>query len=208
MGRPPRMNDAYLHYHVIVRCNNRAFRFEKDPDFIDYLSILRFAKQKHRFTLFNYELMHSHVHLFLQPSLEIPLEKTMHYINWKFSLDYNKQKGRKGHLWLARYKSIPVETGDYALRLMRYVNQNPIRAGMVAKPGEWKWSGYRFYAFGEPNELLQPHPSYMDLGLSETFRQERYRELVETNLPGEEGPNPKYSEGRFIGSDQFGLRFG
>lgn len=62
-----------------------------------------------------------------------------------------------------RYKCVPVESDHYALTLMRYMNRNPIRAGMVKKAGEWKWSGYKFYAEGEANELLTHHPTYMSL---------------------------------------------
>jgi REP element-mobilizing transposase RayT len=67
MGRAPRLIDPALHYHVIVRCNNGAFLLESEKDFQTYLSLLHLAQKKHLITIFNYELMNSHVHLFLQP---------------------------------------------------------------------------------------------------------------------------------------------
>src|SRR3989338_6802781 len=147
MGRPPRLQDSELHYHVIVRCNNGDFHFESDKDFAIYLNILDLVQKKHRFRLFNYELMHSHVHLLPRPSERIPLQRTMLLINWKYAGDYNKRRQRRGHFWLNRYKAIPVESDKYALDLMRYINRNAIRAGIAEKPGDWKWSGHQFYAY-------------------------------------------------------------
>lgn len=208
MGRPPRMQEPDLHYHVIMRCNNGAFRFESDEDFALFLNILRSIKAKHPFQLFNYELMHSHVHLFLQPSPTISLEKTMHLINWTFARVYNKQKNRKGHFWLDRYKSIPVDTDLYALALMRYINRNAVRAGIVAAPEDWRWSGYRFYAMGEQNLLLEFHPSFLALSSKAHVRQTAYEEYVKFNMPGDESRKPEFSDNKYIGSDSFGQRLG
>ena len=203
MGRPLRIQASELHYHVIVRCNNEAFRFESDQDFALYLGILSHYKTKHRFKLFNYELMHSHVHLFLQPSDTIPLEKSMRLISWSYARDYNKRKKRRGHLWLDRYKSIPVESDQYALDLMRYINRNAVRAGIVSKPGDWKWSGYRFYASGEANDLLEEHPTYLGLSQDPNVRRRAFREYVEMILPEEDRRRAEFSDVRWIGSKDF-----
>ncbi len=208
MGRPPRVQDSELHFHVITRCNNNAFSFESDEDFATYLDILRFFKQKHHFTLFNYELMNSHVHLLLQPSPHVSLHKTMLLINWSFARDYNSRKNRKGHFWLNRYKSIPVETDRYALDLMRYINRNPVRAGMVQNPGDWKWSGYRFYAYGEPNTLLEYHPAYLGLSLQPQIRQQAFVDYVCMVLPEGNTRRPEWSDAPFIGSELFGRQLG
>ncbi|MBI2067645.1 MAG: transposase [Deltaproteobacteria bacterium] len=208
MGRSPRVQSSELHYHVIVRCNNREFYFESDEDFSHYLSVLRFFKKKHRFRLFNYELMNSHVHLLLQPSEVVPLQKTMLLINWAYARDYNRRKKRKGHFWLDRYKSIPIESDDYALDLMRYMNRNPVRAGIVEKPGDWKWSGYQFYALGEPNDLLEVHPTYLGLSSNPEFRRKAYRDYVNTTLPADSYRKSEFSDARFIGSERFGKNLG
>src|SRR5262245_2243282 len=124
MGREPRIQESELHYHIISRCNNRAFHFQTHEDFEIYLDLLRLFKKKHHFRLYNYALMNSHVHLVPQPSPSVSLGRTMHAINWRFANDYNKRRGRKGHFWMGRYKSIPVETDEHALTLMRYMNRN------------------------------------------------------------------------------------
>ncbi len=204
MGRPPRIQESSLHFHIIVRCNNEAFHFQEEEDFQLYLDLLGWVKKRHGFHLYNYELMNSHVHLLLKPSFSKPLAETMLLINWKYALQYNQRKKRKGHFWMQRYTSMPVETDRYALTLMRYINRNPIRAGMVEKPGDWQWSGYHFYAFGEPNPLLEPHPSFLMLGSNDAFREKSYRDFVEQLLPSEDHREPQFSEGDFIGSEVFG----
>lgn len=208
MGRVSRLQESGLHYHVIARCNNRAFRFETDEDFELYLELLRLFRKKHQFKLFNYELMNSHVHLFLEPSHTLSLGKTMHAIHWRYANDYNRRKQRQGHFWMDRYKSLPVDTDEHALTLMRYINRNPVRAGMTSRPGEWKYSGYRFYAFGESNDLLESHPTYLGLAPEEETRRRFYREFVSQVLPGEERRDPSLSDGKFIGSATFGKRLG
>lgn len=208
MGRPPRTQDPSIHYHVIVRCNNGAFRFETDEDFGIYLELLKRFKQKHQFRLFNYELMNSHVHLLLQPSDSVPLEKTMFLINWTFARDYNRRKRRKGHFWLDRYKAIPVETDQYTLNLMRYINRNAVRAGIAKKPGEWRWSGYRFYALAEENSLLEPHPTFLGLSENSEIRRKVFTDYVTMTRPGDDERRPEYSDAKYIGSESFGKRLG
>lgn len=203
MGRPPRIQVSEIHYHVIVRCNNGDFHFESDEDFLQYLQILARFKRKHQFKLFNYELMNSHVHLFLQPSEKIPLQQTMHLINWTFACTYNKRRARKGHFWLDRYKSIPVQTDSHALALMRYINRNAVRAGLVEKPGTWPWSGYRFYAVGAANPLLDFHPTYLGLSNNPEMRSKAYADFVTMILPGDDKRNPAFSDADCIGSTPF-----
>lgn len=208
MGRVPRLQASELHYHVIVRCNNRAFLFETDDDFEIYLGFLQLVRKRHRFTLFNYELMHSHVHLFLQPSPTFSLSRTMHAINKGFSLHYNKRRDRKGHFWIDRYKNIPVATDEHALTLMRYINRNAVRAGIAQKPGDWKWSGYRCYAFGETNDLLELHPSYLALNSNAGVRQREFRKYVCQIVPGEDQRQNKMSDSSYIGGEEFRRKLG
>ena len=208
MARPLRIQSEDLHYHVIVRCNNRAFRFNATEDFQIYLGLLKTVKEKHRFTLFNYELMHSHVHLFLRPSEKVPLQKTMNLINGRYAVSYNKRYGRKGHFWMDRYKSIPVESDKHALDLMRYINRNAIRAGIVCKPGDWRWSGYRFYALGEANNLLEAHPTYLGLHDDQKIRQQMFYDYVHQILPHENERRRDLSDSKCIGSKKFADRLG
>jgi putative transposase len=208
MGRNPRIQNSELHYHVIVRCNNRSFLFQTDNDFEAYLDVVRSVKKRHRFKLYNYELMHSHVHLFVQPSEVFSLSRTMHAINKEFALNYNKKRKRLGHFWIDRYKNIPVQEDRHALALMRYINRNAVRGGIVQKPGEWKYSGYRYYAFDEHSDLLDPHPSYLGLSDNTEERQRLFREFVCQSLPEGATKKSEFSETLYIGSKKFGRNIG
>jgi REP-associated tyrosine transposase len=208
MGRPPRLLDRELHYHVIVRCNNGDFHFDGDKDFAIYLNTLGFVQKKHGFHLYNYELMHSHVHLLLRPSERTSLQRTMQLINWRYASDFNKRKNRKGHFWLDRYKAIPVESDKYALDLMRYINRNAVRAGIVEKPGDWKWSGYRFYAYGEKNPLLTPHPTFLGSSECEQTRRKAFEDYVTMELGDDHKRRGDLSDARYIGSERFAERLG
>jgi putative transposase len=127
----------------------------------------------------------------------------MQVINTRYAWDYNRRKKRKGHFWLDRYKSIPVDSDKYALDLMRYINRNPVRAGMVMEPGQWPWSGYRFYAEGEVSDILEPHPSYLGLGSDDENRQASYKSYVGMVLPEEDQRRMDLSDAPYIGSPRF-----
>lgn len=102
----------------------------------------------------------------------------MQGINQVYSAYYNKTYSHVGHIWQGRFKSFLVESESYLLECGRYIERNPVRAGMVKDPQEWPVSSYRFYAHGEENDLLTPHDLYLDLGDSPITRQGNYRSYV------------------------------
>jgi putative transposase len=158
-----------------------------EDDFSVYLGLLKRIQRKHQFLLFNYELTPDCVHLFLKPAYQIPLSKTMHLLNWSFARSYNRRKNQKGHFWLERYRSVPVEPGDHSLERMREINRSAIQAGLAREPGEWKWSGFHALAEGVLNELITFHPDYLSLGVTSAERQKRYREWIQEGIErGEE----------------------
>lgn len=129
----------------------------------------------------------------------------MHLLNWKYANDYNQRRKRKGHLWWDRYKNIPVQSNAYALSLMRYINRNPIRANMVRRPGDWRWSGFHALGRGLPDRLITFHPVYLSLGATAEERQINYSAVVEEeSIESEQNLKSKFSEAEFIGSDIFG----
>ncbi|MDP2599787.1 MAG: transposase [Deltaproteobacteria bacterium] len=172
-----------LAYHVWIQCNNKEFRFQNEADFLLYLSIIKEVKEKHNFLLYDYGLMHTHVHLFLRTPGPSLLDTIMWHINRTFSVRYNKRNGRCGHIWMGPYKASVVDNDQYGISLLRYLPQNAPQAGIVQHPDQWKWCGYRFYAYGEPNELLTPAPTYLELADRPEVRQKFYRHLVSTLVP-------------------------
>ena len=105
---------------------------------------------------------------------------------------------------MSHYQCIPVESDRYGLALMRYINRNPLRAKMISNLGDWKWSGYRFYAMQEKSYLLTHHVSYLALADTEEKRREEYKNFVNDLLPEEDRRDPRFSETPFIGSEIFG----
>jgi putative transposase len=178
MKRAPRLQSSRLQYHVTVYANPTSGRTLGEEDFSVYLGILKRIQRKHQFLLFNYELIPDCVHLFLKPSFQVSLSKTMQLLNWSFARNYNRRKNQKGHFWLERYRSVPVEKGDPSMERMRDINKSAFQAGLVQKPGEWKWSAYPALAEGAQNDLITFHPDYLALGITSDERRDQYRQWV------------------------------
>lgn len=157
----PRPLGPNLCYHVRCQCNNRAFRFIERIDFEQYLELLFTTKQKLKFLLHNFVIMHTHVHLILTTPGPVLLDQIMREINQRYAFDYNRRCGRHGHLWMNGYRASVIDTDEYGLTCLRYMDRNALRAGLVNDPGEWPWSAYSFYAFGHSPYPIDSHPSGM-----------------------------------------------
>ncbi|MBI1908838.1 MAG: transposase [Deltaproteobacteria bacterium] len=177
MPRPHRVIGTDISYHVIARCNNEEFLFKEKEDFRGYLQSLSDAMEQHKFELNSYVLMSNHVHLIVTTRNGCGIDKIIHAAHLPFAKKYNKRRNRKGHFWRDRFKSIVIDDDLYALTCMRYIDRNPLRAGIVKGMGDWLWSSYRFYAFGEPNNLITPLPSYLGLGSHQRKREVIYKML-------------------------------
>jgi len=103
----------------------------------------------------------------------------MQHVGRQYVPYVNSKYGRSGTLWEGRFKASTVETSNYLLACYRYIEMNPVRAGMVGHTAEYYWSGYRHNALGEPNGLITPHSEYLALGKSRDSRAKSYRRLFE-----------------------------
>lgn len=149
MPRQQRKKSKSGYYHVIMRGNERMniFRDEKDKHrFIKTLSDKKLddKKQKSRFFLYAFCLMDNHVHLIMSEGAE-DIAKVMKRISVSYVHYFNKKYKRVGHLFQDRFMSEPVEDDNYLLALVRYIHQNPVKAGMVKSAGEYSWSSYNCY---------------------------------------------------------------
>jgi putative transposase len=131
----------------------------------------------HRCAIHAYVLMTNHVHLLLAPAVVGGVGLMMQALGRNFVTFINVHYRRTGTLWEGRYKSCRVDSDDYLLACYRYIELNPVRAGMVPTPGDYVWSSYRPNAMGAPDSLLQPHAQYLALGTSAASRQAAYRDL-------------------------------
>lgn len=131
-------------YHIIMRGINRQTIFEDDEDRIKFINILEKYKRISEFDLYAYCLMGNHLHMLLREGKE-PLAKVMRRICGSYVYWYNRKYERIGYLFQGRYGSEVVEDDSYFLTVIRYIFQNPIKAGLVAEEEEYKWSNFYEY---------------------------------------------------------------
>ena len=143
MPRSSRSKSRTGYYHIMLRGINRDRIFESDQEKDYFLNSMYRAKGKGRFKVIGYCLMNTHVHLLLQEGEKIGLSMkriTVSYVQW-----YNRKHNRVGHLFQNRYKSEPIEDERYLVTALRYIHQNPIKAGTVKKESKYNWSSYNEY---------------------------------------------------------------
>jgi len=183
MPRPLRITVSNLPFHVLDRGNNRQIIFHDDEDFIYFLKLLKRYKKELKFKLYHFCLMSNHIHLMIEPTVEGSLPKIMMRLTLAYSSFFNKKYRGVGHVWQGRYKSSLVDKEDYFIWCGLYVELNPVRAGLVARPENWRWSSYNFHAFGKTDPLLEglidADPYYLKLGNTFQERQKKYREQME-----------------------------
>jgi putative transposase len=182
MARKARFNLPGVPQHVIQRGNNRDPCFLGDADCLRYLATLHEALADNDCRLHAYVLMTNHVHLLVTPMAAHGVSHLMQDVGRKYVRYVNHTYHRSGTLWEGRFKSSLVDSEAYLLVCMRYIELNPVRAGMVAHPDEYRWSSYGHNACGRPDRAVSPHPLYTALGTDSAQRHEAYRELFRHHL--------------------------
>jgi putative transposase len=185
MARQPRFDLPGIPQHVVQRGNNRLPCFLDDLDRQRYLQCLWQALGRFGCRLHAYVLMSNHVHLLLTPGEAGALSRLMHTFARNYAGLFNGRHGRTGTLWEGRYKACLVDSGSYFLACSRYIELNPVRAWMVARPGDYPWSSYGAHAGEREDPLLVAHPEYLALGANPAARAAAYRALFEDALPDE-----------------------
>lgn len=144
MARPLRIQYPGAFYHVASRGNERKDIFKSRRDREKFCEYLESAISRYGAVVHAYCLMGNHYHLLLETP-EGNLSQVMRHINGAYTTYFNVKRKRVGHLFQGRYKAILVEADEYALELSRYIHLNPVRAGMVERPGQYEWSSYNDY---------------------------------------------------------------
>jgi len=152
MARPLRIEYAGAVYHITSRGNERKPVYKSDQDRLNFLNTLQHVNKRYNWICHAYCLMDNHYHLLIETP-DGNLSAGMRQLNGVYTQLFNKLRGRAGHLFQGRYKSILIQKDSHLLEVCRYVVLNPVRAGMVAAPDAWKWSSYRATAGREG-----PHP--------------------------------------------------
>lgn len=177
MPRPPRPDLANVPQHVIQRGNDRRACFFEEDDYSTYLTMLRAAARRHGCAIHAYVLMTNHVHLLVTPVEARAVSAMMQTLGRNYVAYVNGRYRRTGTLWEGRYKSCLVDSDRYVLICYRYIELNPVRAGMVATPIEYRWSSHRCNAAGETDALIRPHAQYLALGWASGSACTAYRAL-------------------------------
>jgi putative transposase len=168
--------------HAIRRGINRGTVFEDDSDFDFFLVLLEGASNHHDVAVHSYVLMTNHYHLIATPNRENGLSLMLRDVNREYVRRFNRRRERIGTLWTGRPRGIPICDDRHFLTCLRYVEQNPVRAGMVVAAEDYRWSSFRVHAFGEPCDWLVPHVSYLALGSNPGAREDAYRTLSQSAL--------------------------
>lgn len=147
MPRIARKKSGSNIYHVMVRGINRQNIFEEDDDRLCFMKILNHCKGISGFRLYTFVLMSNHIHLLIEPAGE-PLNTVFARIETRYAMWYNRKYQRTGYLFQNRYRSEAVETDQYFKTVLRYILQNPMKAGIESRPGTYRWSSYLAYKKG------------------------------------------------------------
>jgi len=171
--------------HLIQRGNNRQACFYADDDYRFYLDWLQRSARDTECVVHAYVLMTNHVHLLVTSATAGGVGAMMKGLGQRYVQYINHTYRRSGTLWEGRFRSCLTQEESYVLGCYRYIELNPVRAGMVEHPGEYRWSSYRGNAQGEAGGGLTAHDCYQALGRDEKKRQAAYRELFRYELdPG------------------------
>jgi putative transposase len=173
-----------------------------------YVTWLKQYSKKYKVAIHAWVLMTNHVHILCSPSSHSAISQMMQSLGRMYVMYFNKSYKRSGTLWEGRYRSCLVQNEEYLLALYRYIELNPVRAGMVQEPSEYSWSSYQCNALGKQSDLLTAHPIYLGINEDAKLRHAAYRALfthhVEPTLI--EDIRKATNKGLALGSESFKLR--
>lgn len=162
----------------MCRGNNGNDIFHSPLDYLKYLELIDRFKSDHPFDLFHYCLMTNHIHLLVRVKEGKEFSIFMKKLNLGYFKHYQKEYGWSGHFWQDRFKSKLITQDIYLVQCGKYIELNPVRAGIVEEPGEYIWSSYGYYAAGKANHLVTKDIFYDELGKSDEHRREVYAKMV------------------------------
>ncbi|MCX7184075.1 MAG: transposase [Nitrosospira sp.] len=202
MSRPIRIEFSNALYHVTARGDRREDIFEDDEDRQMFLSTLAQVITQFNWICHAWCLMNNHYHLLIQTP-DGNLSKGMCQLNGIYTQASNRRHQRVGHLFQGRFKAILVDSDAYLLELTRYVVLNPVRAGMVKKPVDWKWSSYRASVGLEPAApWLAIDGLLAQFAKRRSLAQQRYAQFVAEGIKAA-SPWSNLKGQVFLGDEQF-----
>jgi len=168
--------------HIVQRAHDGAACFLDNADHEAYLEALRTYSARFDCAVHAYCLMTNHVHVLLTPRGPTDCSQLMKHLAQRYSKRLKVRTGRTGTLWEGRFFSAVVPTERYALACYRYIELNPVRAGLAAHPAEYRWSSYRANVVARTDDFLVPHVAYLALASDTTRRAAAYETLCNSSL--------------------------
>lgn len=163
--------------HLIQRARGGAACFFRERDGRVYLHGLRMCAERCECAVHAYVLMNNHVHLLVTPGRREGAAHLLRAVAARYARHVAEAYGRAGALWEEPFDASPVYAPRYLLACMRYIEDNPVRAGLVAEPGAYRWSSFGANALGREDPVVTPHALYYALGRTPEVRRARYRAM-------------------------------
>ena len=186
MARLPRLTVPGYPHHIIQRGNNRQAIFSANADYETLLAMLDEHSRQSAVAVHSYVLMSNHFHLLATPETAQAIPQMMQAVGRRYVRYFNQRQARTGTLWEGRYRSTLIQTDRYLLACMAYIDLNPVRGGLVAEPGDYRWSSYAHYVGRHNDKLVSPHPLYWELGNTPFSREAAYAQLVQAGITEEQ----------------------
>ena len=187
MARQLRIEYEGAFYHVTSRGNQRDQIFWDDNDREEFKKIIKRTKERYAYLLHSYVLMDNHYHLLIETP-HANIKQVMQNVNTSYTVYVNRRHRRAGHLFQGRYKAFIVDKESYLIGLGRYIHLNPVRAGIVERPEDYRWSSYGDYMYGGSKQLITDTGDTLHaFSKSRATAAKRYHEFVKAGIK-EESP--------------------
>ncbi len=177
MPRKPRFYLPDIPVHIVQRGRARQPVFFENSDYQAYLDWLKGAAERYNVAVHAYVLMTNHIHILATPRDEDGVTRMMQYLGRYYVPYINRTYGSSGSIWEGRYKASIIQDENYLLACMRYIELNPVRAGMVDTAAEYRWSSFCANGQGKQDSLITSHSLYRSLGKSHNERTHAYKAL-------------------------------
>lgn len=205
MARLPRFKAPACPQHVIQRGNNKTVMFAFTSDYLVFRSCLLRALQRYQGAIHAYVLMTNHVHFLMSAETANGIGRVMQSVGRQYVRYFNDRYQRSGTLWEGRYRATVIDTERYLFACSRYIEENPVRAGITRHPSEYPWSSFGFNALGLDDPLVTPHERYFALASSPASRRTAYRHFFHTPSDASlvESIRDATNHGWALGSEKF-----
>mgnify|MGYP001817814936 CR=1 FL=1 len=185
MARLPRYTITNQTQHIIQLGRDLQQVFFEEQDYQYYHDCLDAAAYNYGLKIHAYALLPDHIHILATPGRSDSISRTIQSIGRNYVQYFNESYEGSGTLWEGRYRATVLDEKQYLLACSRYIETNPVRAGLSKSPRDYPWSSYAYNALGKDDEMITPHREYQKLGANHKERARAYRALFKQKLSDE-----------------------